>query len=760
MNHADDPDSLSGNRLEAFLDETEEAVDEQAEAAVSEDIVQSGLAAALSRQACRADSMATVYKLHRLWLRAGRTAEALRVLDNDGPAAAQALPPGERASADTALAFWRIAAHSQAHEQGGGNAGGLAASLGAAETLLRGQAPADRSDDDWERLARWARDAGDFDMQRRCFAAIHEAQTALPERSAYRAWDDAVLALRHGESFAAQGDAAQARACALASMQALSGAAPGQDVDHHDWLKLSDKLVALAPDGLSLVARNIRDLLPPDASLPVRRGVEVRVARLEAKAAAAQGRLQDALAKARLGHYALSEDDDDIFTCLVMDWLLAAGQDEAAGKLGFESVHNMRAPSAEHACRLAQAALAKGEASHPYWALALASATEDSDLHWVCADEDPRAFGDRHLAMAERVAPGHPAAAAVRAALLLQAGGDPTQALALLESAVRQPELANSRNVEQLWFLRMRLHGVSKALAMPVVPATAGGWCYNVGVALEHRLERELPEGTRFDEGAVAALAASYYEMGLYRFESFFTSGQGHYKDGDVHAYSMLCNNLAIHHVYNRKQPQDALPLHRKGIAASPFAEHYHGLMRAYGELDQKAEYVQAADQLWHYAQDHGYSRHDPAGYASWVCGALVALGRGAEVPIWLQRLDEWWSRHGDAQDTQAFVSYLGALTSILAKMSADQPEDALARLEPALAQVVSVQDPCCRRLAGLTLENAGQLERALPLFEQASRIGDQSEGDRQQRAYAQEDIARCKRAMGGPGGKPWWKIW
>lgn len=753
------PETLSGSRLEAFLDDTDEAVDQQFEADVADDIVQAGLAATLARQSCHADSMAALYKLHRLWLRALKPDQALRVLDEQGPGVALALPPAEKPSAELAIAFWRIAAQSQAKTMGLG-AEGLLACLQGAEALLARQPQPEQSDDDWNRLARWAHDAGDFDLQRRCFAAIHAEQKAHPQRAAYRAWDEAVQSLRCGDSFALQGDAGQARACALAAIETLVKATPDQDLDHHDWLRLSDGLLALAPESLQVIAKNIRDRLPRDASLPVRRGVEVRVARLEAKAAAAQGRLDEALAKGQQGRYSLTDDADDGFTSLVMDWLIQTGHDEAAGKLAFESMYNERPGSAEHAGRLAQAELAKGAPAHPYWALTLACATEDDDMKWLWEGEEAPAFAARHIALAEQAAPAHPATAAVRAFQILGAGGSEPEALALLETAVRHADLASSKNIDQLWLSRMRLHGAAKALAMPVVPAAAGGWCYNIGVALDHRLEDQLPKGTQFNGDAVAALAANYYEMGLYRFESFFASGQGHYKDGDVHAYSMLCNNLAIYYRYNSKTPQNALALHRKGIQASPFAEHYHGLMQTHQKLGQQAEYVQAADQLWHFAQENGYSRHDPSDYASWVCGALIALDRRAEVPIWLQRLDEWWAQQGDDdKDEKTLISYLGTLTSILAKMSATQPEDALARLEPALPQVLSVNDPCCRRLAGLTLENAGQLDRALQLFQQASQLGTQEEGDRQQRQYAQGDIQRCKEAM-GQGKRPWWKVW
>lgn len=758
MNQATPIAKLTGSRLQAFLDDTDEAVDQQVEANVDEDIIRAGLIATLSKQICHADSMGTVYKLHRLWMRAEQTAQALLVLNEHAPAVVQALPAEERSGAEVAIAFWLISAQSQAKDLSQGDAG-LRTALLHTEAALGRIPVADQSDEDWNRLARWAHDAGDFELQRRCIKAIHARELAQAGRAAYRAWDEAVCSLRSGKSFASQGDMAQARAGAQRTIAVLEQAAADQDVDHHDWLKLSDSLIELFPEGLPAVAKNIRERLPRDASLPVRRGVEVRVARLEAQVAAAQGRLDDALVKAEQGRYGLTEDSGDAFTCLMMDWLMQAGRNEAAAQLAFESAFNERSDSTEHGSRLAQAELAKGAPPHPYWALTLACAIHDNDLQWLWGDEEPHAFALRHIQVAEQVAPGHPAVAAVRAFHVLATEKNDAKALVLLESAVKHPDMANSKNIEQLWFCRMRVYGVTKALSLPVVPCVAGSWCYSIGVTLNNQVESELPEGTRFDSNAVEALGAQYYEMGLYRFECFFQTGKGHFKDGDIHSYSMLCNNLAIYYRYNVDQPQKALPLHQKGIAASPFAEHYQGVMSSYKQIGDNSNYVQAADELWHYAKENGYSRHCPADYASWVCGALIELNRGAEVPIWLQRLDEWWSEQDDEEKQEDLVSYLGALTSILAKMSSTQAEDALARLESALPEIQTTQDPCCHRLAGLTLENAGQLERALHFFERATQVGEQDENDQQQRAYAKEDVQRCKKAM-GQGKSPWWKVW
>ena len=97
-----------GAALHDFLDQTESAMELQEETGVGDELRQATLSALLARQACRADDMEAVSRLHRLWLQAGRPDQALRVLQDDGRAALGALAPEERADSGVRLIFWRI----------------------------------------------------------------------------------------------------------------------------------------------------------------------------------------------------------------------------------------------------------------------------------------------------------------------------------------------------------------------------------------------------------------------------------------------------------------------------------------------------------------------------------------------------------------------------------------------------------------------------------------------------------------------------
>ena len=585
--------------------------------------------------------------------------------------------------------------------------------------------------------------------------ARHALQEALPERACYRAWDLAVLHAHLSESHAAEGQADQALHAAEASIRALADAAPGQDLDVDDWLQIGDALVDAAPECLPTLLRELRSHIPAELPQPRRRSIEVRLARMEARASCRRGDIEAGLGKAREGRYALSSDEDDAFSAQMTDWLLQAGRAEEAAALAFDSVFNERPVSSDHACELALRLAAMPDNREAHWPLALAYAAGCEGLAWVCGDEAPAAFFDRQLEQARQLAPGHPAIGLLRAREAVCRRKDHAAALPWLEEGLSVPELMNSEHLVRLWLCRMRVHGVSKALRMPFAEARAAGWNYNVGVEMSFRLREQLPRHAEWPEAEVQALVARYYEAGRRQFEAFFASGRGAFKDADVHVYAMLCNNLAIHYRCETKQYARAVALHEKGLAASPFAEHHQGLLHCYEASGEHARFLDAADRLWHFAADHGYSRHSPIDYFKRVAELLAELGRDGELAIWLQRLDEWW-QHFDAEGRRDNErDYLEMLVVLLAQMALTQPEDARVRLEPALPRIRALKWCAVTRIAGLALERGGHIQEALLLYREAL-TQTQTYSLEQQREMTREAIGRCEAAQ--RAARPWWQ--
>ena len=751
---------LSADALEAFLDDTEEALDEQFQSELAPALIQDNVRDALQRHPYRADTLASVRRLARLWRHAGEPDVALQVLDGDGQAVLAAVPDDEREDTQLALALTRVEVLGDSPER-------ALPAAEAAYALLHGMAHGAQSQEAWDYLGSLAGRAGLFELERRCAAGRHDYQRAQAARAPYRAYDKAHTALWRAHSYAREGAATQAQAAAAAAIKAFHDAEPGQDLDVNDWLYLGDSMVTLLPESVAAIVERVQAMAAETMPLPHRREIAVRAARLQARALHRQGALAEALETARGGRYVLGCDENDAFSALVLDWLLEAGQQSKAAALAFECVFNERPVSSDHACRVALAQLADDGsrsgtgASSPYWPLLLAWASTVEATAWVVGDEDPAAFFKAHLQVARAGGVALPAIDAVEGLYLIDSAHDYAAALPLLESAVRDPALT-STVVSNIWLCRMQLHGVERALQMPFVDTACAGWSYNAGVTLEYGTRDALAPGSAWPEDAVQALATRYYERGLAQFERFFETGQGMYRDGGVHPYSMLCNNLAIDYVRHKSDYRGALALHRKGIEASPFAEHYEGVMRCLLRLEDETGFLDAADQLWQYAARYGYSRHSPAGYIIDVAKCLHRHERGQEIPVWLERLETWWDSLDEEERAEHAGRYWDTLSVTLYCMGYTQETAALARLDAVLPALCAAGEPMATRMAANSLSRAGQHERALALYRQALAQLDQVEQPDpwhvEQRTQALSGMADCEQAM--RASRPWWRFW
>ncbi|NHZ89411.1 hypothetical protein F2P45_10340 [Massilia sp. CCM 8733] len=745
---------LSASQLDAYLDQTEAALEQQIEAELDPELIGAGLKTALESQHFHADTMNGVHRLFRLWMNAVDPAAALRLLDGDGRAALAALPDAERDAWEVSVALWRVEARIAQ-----GDAGAMQAAFDAALALLVSLPDCLAYNRAWAYLDEESALNAAHGATRRCAEARNALQRADPERAAYRAWDDAHLAIRQAQSFAMEGDAALARQAGERAIGILAGAAADQDLDHNDWLRAGHALAWVMPDAIDGIAAQVRAHIPATTVFFARRDIDVRIARLEARALHQQGALDQALEKLALGRVALLADDGDHVGVQMLDWLLEAGRHDAAARLAFESVLHERQVSAPHAAGAAMRAAADGTTHQPYWHLALACAAMADATAEVRGNEDEASFIGRHLALARAQGGAHPAADAVEALWLIASAQDYQRALPLLESAARDPSLMQSQVVFKLIVARMRVHGPEAALAMPFMPASNGLSCYNVAVRLASQLDEVLPKDMAAPEEPVKALSARYYETGLACFEAFVASGRGHPGDGDAHSYSMLCNNLAIYYRYDKSDAAAALALHHKGIVSSPFSEHYQGVLNCHRKLGNDSAVVDSAEQLWHFSADHGYSRHDPANYIDDTAAALHRLGRDTDIAIWLQRLDDWWTSVDDGERAQYRSRYTRALVSVLYYMAQTQPDDASLRLESVLPSVPEAGSPYTSRIAADALCKLGQFERAQAMYRDGLRYIESGDAwHESQRTAILANLEDCKRLQ--REAKPWWKLW
>ena len=214
-------------------------------------------------------------------------------------------------------------------------------------------------------------------------------------------------------------------------------------------------------------------------------------------------------------------------------------------------------------------------ATGAWWALARACAAAQEEFQGTLASgEKPVECFKRQLTLVREQSPGLAAADVVEGYHLSQEK-EYARALPLLEKLGQCPDMAHYAAVYQLWLTRVHVLGPDRGLSCGFVETPAGGWAYGAGVRLDGELKDEFPEAPNWPEAKLEELVARYYERGLIWFEGFFATGKGKFRDGDVHEYSMLCNNLAIKYNYSSEQWDKAIAVHEKGIAASPCAEHY-----------------------------------------------------------------------------------------------------------------------------------------------------------------------------------------
>ena len=720
-----------------------------------------------SRQLAPGD-MDALERLFRIWMWLDQPAQAIAALDAHQARLEADLSHNERLQAARSCALWRLDAAQSQPEQ---NASQHAAHLEAAADAISASASARDPDPHrlisaWEHLLQRAGQGKQGEVYARCAREMHALNSQQAQRKNWRSYDDAALQLRLALAAEMGHNLASAEALATKASQTLAQPGPDQDVDEGDWLRLAPDMVRLAPGTLPLVNERAMAALGTNASPALKRDMAVKLARLRARSLWASGDQAGALAAAQQGRFLLSSDGDDDFSVLVMDWLLASGQEAEAAKIALDSTWHTRGASGPHAVQLAKHQL-RGDSSCPgLWTLVLAAAAFEEDL----SEADLRELGHADLATAKQhllsharaLLPNHPAVDVLEGSALY-ASHHYAQALPKLERLLDAPTLANADVVLVLWRARMQVLGHAQGLNQRFVEASSGNACYALGIKFsdEDELLAELdltPEQrAQFPTDAMRALGTRYYERAMLRFEGFFATGEGYVRDGDIHTYSMNCNNLAIRYRYHEERYEDALGLHVKGLGASPFAEHKDGAMWCLYNLDRHADFVDAAEQLWHFSMDHGYGRHDPNSYFGNVAWALQHLKRSHEIEIWLDRLHQWCQNLGPEQLQEERPWLLGCEAGMLDYLHDSKPADALARMRAIRPELWTGRTYGLRRL-GDGLLGAGQPQEALEAYERAIAVFNPELDRIEARDNAIAALDKAKAAV--RQAKPFWRRW
>ncbi|QTD44265.1 hypothetical protein [Ottowia testudinis] len=769
---------LSGDLLDSFLDEMQTVLQGAPSHPAKRQQVVDAVWAQLQQQESllRPKDMDSLQQLHQLALALRQPAFSQRLLATHGAGAVNRVPdPQAQYEASIRLAFMQAEAVQQQWPEAAPDAAPapeFTAALNAAAQAIAAPAASMQSLDAWHQLADWAERCRVHTLTRRCAEGIHAIGVVDPERAAWRSLDRARLHLQLGRSHLAEGDADAARREGQAAYDALSQAPSDQDIDHDDWLACVAELAPLMPERLHALCAQVRAAYPRELAPGMRRQCEVKLARIEAAVLQQQGDLAAALAKAQLGRFDCSDEDEDLFTPQVLGWLQQAGPWDTLAELVFENVWNVRPGVFEQAAGIVREQLAGGQHPSHLWPLAQAHARLEADFRASKSGQDAEQALADALAASRQIKPGNVEADLVEGYWLckqrrnLLALG---KALPLLERAAREaPQHCNADVARFLIQARIQVQGMQEGLALPPPPAQAAGWAYSLGNMMyfdDEDISEQCKNKGKWPQDKGLELAIHYHRLGLQRFESFFATGQGLFRDGDAHVYSMLCNNLGIElRTLGVEHVDEAIALHRKGLATSPFAEHLNSIMRCHKLAGRHAELIDAAEELWRFSEQYGFSRHDPSGYIEWVLLALYYTDRDAEVSIWLPRLDGWWRALDEDERAEFNESYHIALNAALRNMAYVNLNDALTRLHAVADDMRALQSAELTRLLGDNFEVCHDLDTAMRLYREALALA-QREANERELGLIPEAIAKCQAAIderdkAAEKAKPWWKPW
>lgn len=767
---------ITGIELEQLLDRLDGVFQDHGAPALLEQ---------LQAEALLADSIGSIERLHVLWVNAGDAQAAARVLEHDGQHLLTHCNPAARAELAMSLLLKRLRlAHFLDDEP-------------AMERVL-------------EDIDAMAMVAPDYDVEHyrraRIFDQLEQRSLALalktidvrhaltllnPDRSSLRAWDLADRARRRAWALHVNGEEAHAREVALEGVAALRQAGPDQDIDQGDWIWLGNGLIDIIPLRLALFEQPVMAMIA-DLALPQRREWEVRLSRLAARAQHAQGDLPGALRILPAAAIALESDGGNNFIEHELPWLVAAGELERAGQRAFRDIYEMRAATAPITVKVVVERLLAQDASS-WWPLCIMRACDTEEVleHFLeCLpylDEAPTGKGaliealyddseqperlerlfSLALAEAQRLSPRHPWTLRLLAVRDRQAGRiDAATELAMLQEAIASGVLDDNRTSYSLVSAWADVHGLLDALRQPPMVQASGYDYYNHGVKLSGLVELHVgalaPEQQTEAWHLLELAQRQAYELGQACLERYFASGQGHRGDGCAHLYSMLCNNLAINYRYLEGQERvpESIELHQRGIAASPFAEHYHGLLSAYIKLDDHAAVCQAAEELWNFVAAHGYGRHNPDGYVGSVARALYYLDRDHEIVIWLQRLLDWQAEQG-ISDQDVDYEGLRCRMAVAIHLAYAQPEAALALWERYESIIVEGKDALLMWDAADVFKNMGRKEDAIARFSAALALCAGSDAPHDvANAATLRGILDELQAVQAPAAKRWWQVW
>jgi len=334
--------------------------------------------------------------------------------------------------------------------------------------------------------------------------------------------------------------------------------------------------------------------------------------------------------------------------------------------------------------------------------------------------------------------PDHPEARRLRAPLRL--GSDRAGALDDLATYLRQRPDPQAQVRELTW-----RHQANEGAAPGTAPAWQGfaltadaddGAAYfHAATALGAFID-EVPAS----QATLKPLLEAACRKGLACFEAYFSTGEGdaegHGGNADPHLYSLLCRLAARMLPADAARLDEKVALHRQGMAASDFIDHWIDLLDAHASAGQHQQVVDLAGEVL-----NRYPVERNPADVTWAFSRLVAAWRAlggrdatesaraaiAHMDARLDALPVEARTAGAHAMAHARGHYATLLQAGMAAMDDHDKIDALGELEALQRRSLLVEDAWLFNRFGQIWHELAEPARALPLFERAVAL---TEGD------------------------------
>lgn len=351
----------------------------------------------------------------------------------------------------------------------------------------------------------------------------------------------------------------------------------------------------------------------------------------------------------------------------------------------------------------------------------------------VAADQAARVLAEH---------PDHPEARRLRAPLR-HGVGDVQGALDDLAVYLRQVPDPQSQVSELAWRhqLAQRADSTQPADREPWLRFTLtdqsddGAGYYRAAMALGEFID-EVPAA----EAALRPVLVQAGRAGVARFDQYFATGQGdaagHGGNADPHVYSLLCRLLSRSLPADAAHVDERIALHQQGMAASEFIDHWIDLLDCHADAGQHQKVAELAGEVL-----NRYPLERNPADVTWAFSRMIAAWKamgGAEPTEAARAAMMHMDARLDALPVEARseaahpmaharAHFAALLQAQVAGMDEHDRTDALAEIEAQQRRALLVEDAWLYNRFGQVWRDAGEPERALPLFEQAVAL---TEGD------------------------------